>query len=114
LDVGGDGETVLLHCFAGCSANQVVSALGCTLADLFPARTAAVPLRSQPRSRIATEARWAAAIATVTKEATIIQVAAAELMCGATLGDEDRGRLALAAARIEAAWEVLRERYRRD
>ncbi len=114
LDVGSDGETVLLHCFAGCSAIQVVSALGYTLADLFPSRPSGILTGGNVRSRIATEARWKAAAATVMKEATIIQVAAADLMRGANLGDDDRARLALAAARIEAAWEVLHEHSRRN
>lgn len=35
IDTGEDGR-VLLHCFAGCTAEQIVSALGLTLADLFP------------------------------------------------------------------------------
>lgn len=35
IGTGTDGR-VLLHCFAGCTAEQIVSALGLTLADLFP------------------------------------------------------------------------------
>ena len=35
----GDDGRVLLRCFAGCTAEAIVGALGLTLADLFPART---------------------------------------------------------------------------
>jgi DNA polymerase I len=37
LSIGEDEDgTVLLHCFVGCTAEQVVAALDLTLADLFP------------------------------------------------------------------------------
>src|SRR5262245_4010185 len=37
LSVGEDEDgTVLLHCFVGCTVEQIVSALGLSLADLFP------------------------------------------------------------------------------
>jgi hypothetical protein len=37
LSVGvGDDDRVLLHCFAGCSAEDIVSAIGFELKDLFP------------------------------------------------------------------------------
>jgi hypothetical protein len=32
----GDDGRVILHCFAGCSAQSVVTALGLSMADLFP------------------------------------------------------------------------------
>ena len=35
INTGTDGR-VLLHCFAGCTAEQITAALGLTLADLFP------------------------------------------------------------------------------
>lgn len=35
IGTGEDGR-VLLHCFAGCTTEQIVSALGLTLRDLFP------------------------------------------------------------------------------
>lgn len=39
LSIGeGHDERVLLHCFAGCSVEEVTSAIGLELADLFPPR----------------------------------------------------------------------------
>ncbi len=38
IGVGDDGR-VLLHDFAGCSVEQIVAALGLTVADLFPAKS---------------------------------------------------------------------------
>src|SRR5688500_8974124 len=34
-----DDGRVLVHCFAGCSAHEIVSAAGLTLSDLFPPRS---------------------------------------------------------------------------
>lgn len=42
LSVGkAEDGTVLLHCFVGCSVEQIVAALGLSLADLFPANRSA-------------------------------------------------------------------------
>jgi len=40
LSIGqGDDGRILLHCFAGCHAEQVVAAVGLTMADLFEQHT---------------------------------------------------------------------------
>jgi DNA polymerase-1 len=45
LSVGRDEDgTVLLHCFVGCTAEQIVVALGLSLADLFPPNQSASAL----------------------------------------------------------------------
>lgn len=107
LDVGADGETVLLHCFAGCSASEVLASVGLSLADLFARPAEPIGVRRHERQRIAVEAGWRAALSTVIKESTIIEVAAGDLKQGVQLSEEDRTRLATAAAKIHAAWEVL-------
>ena len=35
IGVGDDGR-VLIHCFAGCSIEEIVDAIGLSIADLFP------------------------------------------------------------------------------
>lgn len=107
LDVGTDGQTVLIHCFAGCSAAEVLAAVGLNLADLFARPTEPIGGRRHERQRIAVETGWRAALSTVIKESTIIEIAASDLKRGVQLSEEDRTRLATAAARIHAAWEVL-------
>ena len=47
----GDDGRVLLKCFAGCTLEEVVSALGMTVRDLFP-EAIAPPVRSRPRRPI--------------------------------------------------------------
>jgi len=102
----GDADVVLLHCFAGCAASDVMHSIGLTLADLFP-RPRGVG-GSQNRKRISAEARFRAAISTVLREATIIEVAASDLAKPTSLSEEDRQRLIEAVERIHQAWEVLR------
>jgi hypothetical protein len=46
LRLGDDGR-LLLHCFAGCRASEIVAALGLELRDLFPGNTGSPP---RPRS----------------------------------------------------------------
>src|SRR5437016_4158103 len=52
LSIGlGDEEQVLLTCFAGCSLEQIVEAMGMTVADLFPTAPAASDLQSGQTQR---------------------------------------------------------------
>ncbi len=36
LAIRNDNGKILLHCFAGCSSSEIVSAIGMNLSDLFP------------------------------------------------------------------------------
>lgn len=105
---GTDGR-VLLHCFAGCGAADVVAALGLTLADLFPRRITSSPSREDRRALAegARMAQWRAALAVLSREATVIEVAAV-MVASAALGPHDLERLHLAASRVADALAVLR------
>lgn len=110
VGVGKDGQAVLLHCFAGCTALQVVGALGMSLSDLFSKNPAGAKQHEcNSRQQIARETGWRAAFSTVVRESTILEIAANDLTCGFDLSGEDRQRLLIASARIHAAWEVLNE-----
>ena len=37
INIGVNGQ-VLVHCFAGCTAQEIVSAMGLGMRDLFPSR----------------------------------------------------------------------------
>lgn len=52
----GDDGRVLLHCFAGCTPNQIVSAIGLTLSDLFAATEPAHPTPKAAKSAKTTAA----------------------------------------------------------
>lgn len=90
----GDGR-VLVHCFAGCAADEIVNAAGLTLADLMPARALG---DHAPPDRSAWHARDVLAL--VAREARLVAVAAAGLARGIALTDGDRRRLLVAAERI--------------
>ena len=103
-----DNGAILLHCFAGCSAADVLAALGLTLADIQPQR-----LRDpSPEGRRAARAQFrlasvSAACVVLVREASIVQIAANDILRGCLLNAEDAERLAEAAERIQSAREVL-------
>jgi len=104
----GDDGRVLLHCFAGCSAADVVGAIGLKLADLFHERISDL----SPDIRRATQqafkqTSWAAALGVVGREAKVVSIAAHDLAAGLALSAADADRLALAIKRIDSAREVL-------
>lgn len=97
----GDG-TLLLRCWAGCSAADVVTACGLTLADLFPRRY-------EGRSPLRRGERWvpADAIRCLAAECIVVLMAADAIARDELLTREDVDRVALAASRFRnAAMEV--------
>lgn len=89
--------TLLLKCWTGCGAADVVAAVGLDLKNLFPKRYERQSLR--PRER------WVPAdvLRCLAKESLVIQIAAQAIASGAELTGSDLDRLADAAARFQAA-----------
>jgi hypothetical protein len=94
-----DDGRILVHCFAGCSVHEVVSAVGLELTDLFPPREIEGG-KGKPERRPFPAADILRAIAF---ESTLVLIAAADLLAGNPFNETDRARLALAASRIQAA-----------
>ena len=44
--IGRDGDSVVVHCFAGCTTDDIVAALGWTLSDLFVSDSTRPPIRT--------------------------------------------------------------------
>jgi hypothetical protein len=88
---------VLLRCFGGCSANEITSALGIDLSDLFPPReqSKTAPKRT-PRLLTASQA-----LQLLREEAMLTLVAASNQSLGVNLTENDRARLLKAVGRIE-------------
>ncbi|SDD32622.1 hypothetical protein [Aquimonas voraii] len=105
----GDDGRVLLHCFAGCSVDDVVAALGLQRRDLFPPnlRRAHTPEERRAAWRASREAAWAAALGVLGREALVIEIAAGSLAAGEPLSAEDLARLRVACERVEGARAVL-------
>ena len=89
-----DGDTWLLHCFAGCASTDVIAALGLEFGDLFPDRPD--HYQAPTRSRIpATDA-----LATLDHESHVIAIIGADFLGHKTIDDETWSRLALAVSRV--------------
>lgn len=90
-----DGR-ILLHCFAGCSALDVVEAVGLTMADLFPEPLGEFkPIRA-PFS--ATDV-----LRTMKTEALVLAIVAGDIADNLPISPADAERVALAAGRIADA-----------
>jgi hypothetical protein len=95
-----DDGRILVHCFSGCDVSAVVSALGLSLADLFPERpenTAAAPKREL----------WPwygmDVLRALRDELLVVQIAAEMMATDRPLSSDDRLRLLLAKRRIDDA-----------
>jgi hypothetical protein len=98
-----DGR-LLVHCWAGCTAAEVVVAAGLTLADLFekPPEHHHAPAERRPWRDAGLEALRALA-----DEVAVVFVMAALLAGGLEPTDADRDRLALAAERLNGALALV-------
>jgi len=98
LAIRQDGERILLHCFAGCGAKDVVSAVGLTLGDLFQEEKKWHRQKPLKRQFYATDL-----LRIINKEALIVLISAIDMAGGKKLSDADLERLKVAAGRIEEA-----------
>lgn len=91
-----DGQ-VLVHCFAGCAVDEVLSAAGVEMSALFPERDTGH--RKQERRPF----NAADVLRCVGFEALVVAVSANDVANGKTLTPADLERLKVAAARLQAA-----------
>ena len=94
----GHSGGIVVKCFAECSPESVVDALGLRLSDLMPERLPEVhAVRGKPfNAHLALEA--------LTYQATIVAIAASDLSKGKPLSLEDKDRLWQIAGNIERAF----------
>lgn len=94
-----DDGRVLVHCFAGCPADDVMAAVGLSLRHLYPdapSRPGALPEWKRRQLRDAMKAEW-----------LVVRIAAADAKAGRPLTDADIARGNLAASRIQKIQGVL-------
>lgn len=96
-----DGR-VLVHCFAGCSVEEILSAVGMTFDDLFPDR--AIDNRVAPVRKPFPAADVLECLVT---ESHIVAVAASAIARGEPITEIDKERLAVATARINNGRDLV-------
>lgn len=107
IGTGNDG-CVLLHCFAGCPAAEVLGAIGLSLSDLYPEPVRGTsPMAKRERKQAMQAHAWAAALEVLAHESNVVALAASDLAKGNPLNETDNDRLALALDRIQQAREVM-------
>jgi hypothetical protein len=92
-----DDGRILLHCFAGCSIEEVLSAIGLTFDDLFPPREiehGRLERRPFPAADI---------LRCIAFEALIVASSGVTLLDGKPFSETDRERLVEAVSRIQSA-----------
>lgn len=100
-----DDGRILLKCFAGCSAYEVVSAVGMDLADLFPKDQSFMPSETNKpvkRPFYATDL-----MKIIHFEALITSIAAFDMAEGRQISPNDKKRLKTAFTRINEAVSYL-------
>ncbi len=100
-----DDGRVLLHCFAGCAIDAVLSALRLELSDLYP---------DAPAPAKAATVRWnyRDLLLLARRELQVAVIAVAHVLDGEPLNESDRERLLVAHARLAKLTEVVDERPR--
>ena len=92
-----DDERVLIHDFAGCSVEEVLSAVGLTFDDLFPPRPPKVEgARPERRPWIPSDVFEIARF-----EVSIASLIACEMHKGNAISEQDYQRLLVTAGRLE-------------
>lgn len=94
-----DDGALLIYCNAGCSAHEIVSAVGLDMSNLFPPREDGKHFAKGERRPFPA----ADILRAIAFESTLVLIAAADLLAGHPFNETDRARLALAASRIQAA-----------
>lgn len=95
-----DDGKILVKCWAGCGAADIVAAAGLSLADLFPERD-----RDTWSKPISPSQRWVPrdVLASLAQESLIAAMGAEAAAKGEALSPDDIQRLAVASGRLRAA-----------
>lgn len=92
-----EDDRVLVHCFGGCSTEEVLSSIGLTFDALYPQKQSH---HGKPERR---PFPAASALHAVGFESLVVVAAGAALLAGRPFTPTDRERLIVAVARIQAA-----------
>lgn len=109
LSIAESDGRVLVHCFGGCAAADVLAAVGLKWSDLHPPRSWPLSRDEQRRARRAIQQTgWAAALAVLALESKVVAIAARDIhLVGGLQSGADLDRLEQAVERIGSAATVL-------
>jgi len=109
LSIAESDGRVLVHCFGGCAAADVLAAVGLGWKDIMPPRSWPISREEQRRARRAIQQTgWAAALTVLSLESKIVALAARDIhQLGGLQSSADLARLNLAVERIGAASATL-------
>ena len=93
-----DDGIILIKCWSGCCATEIVASIGLEMHDLFPDSP-------DNRAALAPRERWIPrdVIRVLAEECMVVVIAASALAAGKKLTLEDNDRLVVAARRFHAA-----------
>lgn len=100
-----DDGRVLMHCFAGCSVSDVVSAIGLEMHDLFPSKLEG---GQHINKSVARPFNAVDILRAINFEVKIVLLAAKRVSSGVPLSKTDYERLLLACTRVESGLEAGR------
>jgi len=92
-------ERILIHCFAGCTANDILGAVGLTFDDIVPKRLGDFKPVSKPFNPYAV-------LKAISNETLLVALAGLEVANGKTLPQEDKDRLMIAVNRLREAYQI--------
>lgn len=93
-----DDGALLIFCNAGCSAHEIVSAVGLDMSDLFPPRDDKHFAKGERRPFPAADL-----LRIIANEAQLVYLCARTVHAGEHLTDDDLSRLLVAVSRINSA-----------
>ena len=93
-----DEGKILIHCFAQCSVEEVLGAVGLEMSDLFPPRTDQHFVKGERRPFPAADVLRA-----IAGETAFLYLCAKQLTTGQPLCESDQARLLLACSRVADA-----------
>lgn len=96
-----DGR-ILMHCFQGCSAVDIMEKIGLDISELFPERIGGV----EGKKPVARKFYASDILSAIRFEFQIVTLAAFELSKGRKLSEKDLNRLKLSMERINEAIEL--------
>ena len=100
LSIRDLGDRVLIHCFAGCEPDEIMDAVGLSLADLF--------VRCETHGLMPIRERWnaRALLRELSDESVLVLIAATDMLQNRPLPPEDYHRLRTAVDRIARIVEI--------